>query len=150
MPATVQSAAEEVLVHLLKTNEATLEHVRIDQNKFRIAPDQAPSEWRGQSCFVYEQQSDKHQRVMSGERTGLTHTRFSLYCVDRNRAVSRLMAQDARRALTVNTRGMIAGVETLQVFVADGERDESVPGIDGQDAPDRYRTLDVIVHHILA
>jgi len=150
MPTVVQSAAEEVLVHLLKTNEATNEHVRIDGDQFRIAPDQAPSEWRNQSCYVYEQQSDNHTRLVNGARSGKTSSRFSLYCVNRNRATSRLMAQDARRALTVNNRQTIAGVLVLQVFVANGERDESIPGIDGQDAPDRYRTLDVIVHHIFA
>lgn len=145
MPAPA-NAAEEVIVHLLKTNEAVSELVKTGDDH-RICPDQLPMGWKGKTSIVYEQQSDRRQRVVSGAETGLRHPAFSVYCIDRNRGTSRVLATAVRDALTVNGSTVIAGVNVRQVFVKDGERDESLPGADGQDPPERYRTLDVVVHY---
>jgi hypothetical protein len=142
MPATLTSAAEEVIVYLLKSNEQVQELVSA-----RIVPDQLPIDWKDKTSIVYEQQSDKRQRLISGRETGLIHASFAIYCIDRNRGKSRILAKAAREALATNLRQTIAEVDVCQVFVKDGERDESLPGADGQDVPERYRTLDVIVHY---
>lgn len=141
MPVTLTSAGEEVLVHLLKVDDAVQELVG-----FRIAPDQLPIDWKDKTCIVYEKQQDRRQRVVSGAATGLVHETFSIYCIDRNRAVSRALAEAVRNALNTSATQTIAGVNVRQVFVKDGERDESLPGTDGQDNPERYRTLDCVIH----
>ena len=142
--SVVMTMAEEVLVHLLKTDESVLALVGFSDG-FRIVPDQLPIAWKGQTSIVYAQQSDKRQRVVNGSETGLVRVRFAIYCVDRNRGVSRQLATAVRNAITVNSSTEIAGVRVRQVFVADGEQDESLPGTDGQDAPERYRTLECVI-----
>jgi hypothetical protein len=143
MPLTLTSAGEEVLVYLLKSNEAVQSLV-----DFRIAPDQCPIDWKDKTSIVYEQQTDKRQRLLSGAETGLIHSSFSIYCIDRNRGNSRILAKAVREALAINTYETVAGVKVCQVFIKDGERDESLPGADGTDQPERYRTLDCVVHYI--
>lgn len=135
------NAAEEVLVHLIRSDESVRSMIAD-----RVCPDQAPLTWKNYTCIVYEQQSDKRQRTLSGE-SGLVHARFSIYCIDRNRAKSRLLAKLVRAAIAVDTRTTIVDVDVKQVYVVDGERDESLPGADGLDAPERYRTLDCVIHH---
>ena len=147
MPSTAPAlviASEEVLKKLLdlSTDLKTL----VDT---RIAPDQAPLDWKDLTHLVYAQQSDRRQRLLSGAETGLRHTRYSLYCVDRSRAKSRLLAQVVRAAITVNAPTVIAGVKVCQVYVPDGERDDSLPGTDGLDLPERYRTLDCVIHYVI-
>lgn len=142
MPATLTNAAEEVIVHLLKTSEdvgALVEE--------RYCPDQLPIGWKGKTSIVYEQQQDKRQRLAAGTETGLIHAAFAVYCIDRNRGKSRILAAAVRSALTVNGSTTIAEVRVRQVFVKDGERYESLPGADGQEPPERYITLDVVVHY---
>lgn len=142
MPATLTNAAEEVIVHLLKTSEAVGELVQD-----RYCPDQLPLNWKGKTSIVYEQQQDKRQRLADSTETGLIHTTFAIYCIDRNRGKSRILAAAVRAALTVNRSATIAEVRIRQVFVKDGERYESLPSADGQEPPERYITLDVVVHY---
>lgn len=145
MPAPT-SAAEEVIVHLLKTNEAVSLLIK-DGEDHRLCPDQLPRNWKGKTSLVYEQQADNRQRLVDGRETGLIHSTFAIYCIDRNRGTSRVLTSAVRSALGVNGTATIAGVLVRQVFVKDGERDESLPGADGQEPPERYRTLDVVVHY---
>lgn len=142
MPAELTSAGEEVLVYLLKTSGTVAEIIGT-----RIVPDQIPATWKDQDGVVYEKAGERRQRVVSGATTGLVHEAFTIYCISRRRDTSRILAAAVRAALTVNGSATIAGVRVRQVFVKDGERDESLPAADGQETPERYRTLDVIVHH---
>jgi hypothetical protein len=139
------NAAEEVLVHLLKT-DALVQALVGEVDQFRICPDLLPAKWRGKSAIVYEQQGDKRQHTLAGP-TGLIHSRFKLYCVHRSRIVSRQLAQAARDALH-NKVGDYVGVTVRQVFVPDGEQDESVPADDGNEQPERSRTIEAIVHYL--
>jgi len=142
MPTVLVNAAEEVLVHLLRASETVQELVAN-----RIAPDQLPIDWKDKTSIVYELQSDRRQRLVNGTETGLIHTRFTIYCIDRNRGRSHILAKAVRDAIAVNETQTIAEVRVRQVFVTDGERDESLPGADGVDAPERYRALDCVVHY---
>lgn len=142
----VMTQAEEVLVHLLKTDAGVIALVGFADG-FRIVPDQLPIDWKGKTSIVYAQQSDKRGRLVSGVESGLYRVRFSIYCIDRNRGVSRQLAAAVRSAISLNFPTTIAGVSVLQVFVVDGEQDESLPGTDGQDAPERYRTLECVIHY---
>lgn len=146
MAAVLTSAGEEVLVYLLKSDVVVQELVS-SVDEFRIAPDQCPEAWKNLTSIIYEQQSDKRQRLVNGAETGLVHVRFSIYCIDRNRGKSRILAKAVRDAIAVNETQTIAGVRVRQVFLVDGERDESLPGTDGQDSPERYRTLDCVIHY---
>lgn len=137
-------ASEEILVELIKRNADV--KTLIDE---RYAPDQAPLAWKDVTHLVYAQQSDKRQRLLDGSETGLRHARYSLYCVDRSRAISRLLAQVLRTAIAVNAPTVIAGKKVCQVFVPDGERDDSLPGTDGLDLPERYRTIDCVIHYVI-
>lgn len=136
------NAAEEVLVYLLRSAEAVRELIHD-----RIQPDQLPLEWRGKTSLIYEQQADTRTRLVGGAEGGLVRASFSIFCVDRNRGVSRILSKAVREAIATNGRQTIAGVDVRQVFVKDGERDESLPGVDGKDAPDRYRTLDCTISY---
>jgi hypothetical protein len=139
------NAAEEVLVHLLKTNGPVMEILH-EAEGFRIHPDLLPSKWRGKRSIVYEQQSDRRQHTLTGP-TGLIHARFKLYCVGRNRGECRELAAAARTALH-NQVGTFASVVTRQVFVPDGEQDESVPADNGDERPERSRTIEAVVHYL--
>lgn len=148
MPATLTNAAEEVLVYLLKTDPTIQELVRVSDQEFRIAPDQCPLDWKNDASIVYEQQTDSRRRLVGGEEGRLIRATFSIYCIHRSRGVSRILAKAVREAIAVNGRATILDIDVRQVFVKDGERDESLPGSDGQDNPERYRTLDcVITYH---
>lgn len=142
MPATLTSAGEEVIVYLLKTSSEVADIVGT-----RIVPDQIPIGWKDQDGIVYEKSGDKPQRVVSGATTGLNREFFSVYCISRRRDTSRILAAAVRSVLSVNGTTTIAGVRVRQVFVKDGERDESLPAADGQETPERYRTLDIVVTH---
>lgn len=142
MPVLV-NAAEEVLVYLLKSDEQVQSMV-----DFRIAPDQCPLAWKDLSSIVYEQQSDTRQRLLGGVEGNLIRATFSIYCINRNRGTSRIIAKAVREAIARVGRQIIADVTVLQVHVKDGERDESLPGADGQDQPERYRTLDCVITYI--
>lgn len=142
MPAALVHAAEEVLVYLMKSDEAVQGLV-----DFRICPDQLPIEWKDQTAIVYEQHADKRQRLINGSGTGLIHSYFTIYCIDRNRAKSRELARAIKSAIAVESRQTIAEVEVCQVFVKDGDHDVSVPSADGIDQPERYRTLECVIHY---
>lgn len=142
MPTVLTNAAEEVLMHLLKSDEEVESFVAM-----RICPDYAPIEWQDKTCIVYTQQADKRQRLIGGAETGLIRSRFTIYCVDRKRVTSRLLATAAANALRVPSRRTIADVDVLQVFIVNGERDESLPGTDGKEPPERYRTFDCVIHY---
>lgn len=143
MPATLTSAAEEVLVYLLKS-DATVQEL-VDA---RIVPDQLPIGWKDSTAIVYEEQSDARPRLVNGVEAGLVRRTFAIYCVDRNRGTSRILAKAVRDAIATVGRQTIAGVTVLQVHVKDGERDESLPGADAQDQPERNRTLDCVITYI--
>jgi len=140
------NAAEEVLIYLLKSDGNVAEMVRAGEETL-IFPDQLPKKWKGKTSIVTEMQSDRRQRLLAGDETGLVHTRFTIYCIDRNRTKSRLLAQVVRNALH-NQMGTIAGVSVRQAFVPDGERDESAPSVDGDETPERARALDCVVHYV--
>ena len=146
MPAAPTSAAEEVIVNLLKPSEAVSDLIK-EGETHRLVPDQIPAGWKGNPGIVYEQQGDNRQRLVDGTETGLIHATFSIYCITRNRGVSRAMTQAVRPALAVNGSATIAGVRVRQVFVKNGERDESLPSADGNEPPERYRAIDVVVHY---
>lgn len=148
MPATLTNAAEEVLVHLLKVDQAVTDLVRIDDERFRIGPDQCPIDWKDKTSIVYEQQADSRTRLVNGSEAGMCRATFSIYCIDRNRGRSRILAKAVRDAIACQGRQTIAEVLVLQVHVKDGERDESLPGTDGADQPERYRTLDCVITYI--
>lgn len=133
--------AAEVLVELLKRNEAIANLVGQ-----RICPDQAPIDWRMYNFIVYDFQQDKRQRLADGTETGLMRVRFSIYCCSRNREKCREIAAAARSAISVNSTTEIAGRTVRQVFVPDGERDEAMPSVDGQDVPVRASVIDCVIH----
>jgi len=135
-----------VLIYLLKSNGDVADMVRAGEETL-IFPDQLPKKWKGKTSIVTEMQSDRRQRLLAGAETGLVHTRFTIYCIDRNRTKSRLLAQVVRSALH-NQSGHVAGVTVRQTFVPDGERDESAPSVDGDETPERARALDCIVHYL--
>lgn len=142
MPTVLTNAAEEVLMYLLKSDEGVEAFVGM-----RICPDQAPIEWENKTCIVYVQQADRRQRLVHGAESGLVRSRFTIYCVDRKRVTSRLLATAAANALRTPSRTTIADVDVLQVFIVNGERDESLPGFDGKEPPERYRTFDCVISY---
>lgn len=142
MPA-LANAAEEVMIYLLRTNQEVQDLI---QN--RMNADQSPIEWQDKTHLVYELQQDFRRRLVHGAESGYRKARFSLWCKDRNRGMTRRLADAVRAALTVNGRQIINEVTVLQVLIVDGERDDSVPASDGKDQPERARTFDCVVHYL--
>lgn len=135
-------AGEEVLVALLKAHETIRD--------LPVVPDQAAAGHA--ECIVYELADEKRKRLLSGAHTGHVTRKFNLYVKHPSRGASRVLADACRAACHAKggrddqgRQVTVAGKWLKQSWVLDGERDESLPGVDGSREPDRYRTLEVIL-----
>lgn len=135
-------AGEEVLVALLRTHETTRD--------LPVVPDQAAA--GHPECIVYELAEERRKRLLSGLHTGHVWRKFNLYVKHPSRGASRVLADACRAALHAKggrddqgNKVYVAGTWLKQSWVVDGERDESLPGVDGSREPGRYRTLEVVI-----
>ena len=140
--ARPETAGEEILIALLRRSE-TLAAVP-------VVPDQAAA--GHPQCVVYELLEERRRRLLSGLHTGHVWRKFALYVKHPSRGASRVLADAVRAALHAQggrdadlNKIVVAGKWLKQSWVVDGERDESLPGVDGSREPDRYRTLEAIL-----